>query len=104
VGASVGTKDIFAVVLGEDEWILEYNGTRLESFENQHQARRAAAALARMSQRRGRDADVLIEDERDETSSQRLIAPVIGMGACAKLSLGATPAAKVLETLVPLVF
>jgi hypothetical protein len=103
VGSSLEPKDTFAVVLGEEEWILECNGTRLESFRNHHQARQAATALARMSHRRGRDADVVIEDERDEASSSRLIAPIFGICACAKLSLGTTPTAGMLEALLPLV-
>jgi hypothetical protein len=48
-------------------WNLQWNGQDLSSFSEQSHAVQAAATAARMCERRGRTAQVLVQDEDGRT-------------------------------------
>ena len=55
--------DTYSIELIDGAWALRLNGRVLEHFEDPSEAERAAGAASRMSERRGRIAEVRVQSD-----------------------------------------
>jgi hypothetical protein len=56
-------RDIYLIEPLDHGWVLHLNGEELAAFDDEGRAARAAIAAARISERRGRSAEILTADE-----------------------------------------
>jgi hypothetical protein len=54
--------DTYVIHVNGEVWCLELNGKHLGTFNERAEAEKAAEVAARMSQKRGRAAEILIDD------------------------------------------
>src|SRR3954447_24356208 len=58
-------RDTYTITLSGDGWALQLNGQHLAQFDNESAAAKAATVGARMSQHRGRIADIHLVASRE---------------------------------------